>query len=80
MSSEFLIYENRIGSKLYLTELDDENNPLSGIGFQSSSDGTVPLAAGSCPTRKDAMKVIAYLREAIGDGSEDYQIEERAAQ
>ncbi|WP_373203945.1 hypothetical protein [Citrobacter amalonaticus] len=80
MSSEYLIYENRISGKLYLTELDDENNPLSGIGFQSGSDGTVPLAAGSCPTREDAMKVISYLREVIGDGSEDYQIEERAAQ
>lgn len=80
MSSEFLIYQNHIGSKLYLTELDDENNPLSGIGFQSSSDGTVPLAAGSCPTKEDAMKVIVYLREAIGDSDEDYHIEERVAQ
>lgn len=52
MSSEYLIYENRIGGKFYLTEFEDENNPLSGLGFQSSSDGTVPLAAGSCPTRK----------------------------
>ncbi|EDQ3843959.1 hypothetical protein CM24_004622 [Salmonella enterica subsp. enterica] len=80
MSTEYLIYEKRDDSKLYLTELDDENNPLSGIGFQSSSDGTVPSAAGSCPTKEEALKVIAYLREAVGDGSEDYQIEERAAQ
>lgn len=80
MSMEYLIYENRSDSKLYLTELDDENNPLSGIGFQSSSDGTVPSAAGSCPTEADALKVIAYLREAIGDGSEVYHIEEREAQ
>lgn len=80
MSTEFLIYENRDGCRLYLTELDDENNPLGGIGFQSSSDGMVPTAAGSCQTKEDAMKVVAYLREAIGDGTEDYQIEERAAQ
>jgi hypothetical protein len=80
MSNEYLIYEKRDDSKFYLTELDDENNPLSGIGFQSGSDGTVPSAAGSCPTKEDALKVIAYLREAVGDGSEDYQIEERAAQ
>ncbi|EDW6579234.1 hypothetical protein J5L93_000287 [Salmonella enterica subsp. enterica serovar Mishmarhaemek] len=80
MSTEYLIYEKRDDSKLYLTELDDENNPLSGIGFQSSSDGTVPSAAGSCPTKEDALKVIAYLLEAVGDGSEDYQIEERAVQ
>ncbi len=68
MSTEYLIYEKRDDSKLYLTELDDENNPLSGIGFQSSSDGTVPSAAGSCPTKEEALKVIAYLREAVGDG------------
>lgn len=80
MSTEYLIYEKRDDSKLYLTELDDENNPLSGIGFQSSSDGTVPSEAGSCPTKEDALKVISYLREAVGDGSEDYQIEERPAQ
>lgn len=80
MSKEFLIYKNRDGSKLYLTELDDENNPLSGIGFQSCSDGTAPAAAGSCSTKEDALKVIAYLRDAIGYGTEDYQIEERSAQ
>lgn len=80
MSREFLIYRQECGSKMYLTDLPDDDNPLGGIWFQGGNDGSIPNAAGSCPTEEDANKVIAYLREAIGNGDEIYGIEERAAQ
>ncbi|MFY9993598.1 MAG: hypothetical protein WAK61_01220 [Leclercia sp.] len=78
MSTEFLIYREEDGSKMYLTSLPDDDHPLGGIGFQGSHDGGIPSAAGSCPTEEDAKKVIAYLLEENEGGDEVYGIEERS--
>ncbi|WP_213732668.1 hypothetical protein [Citrobacter europaeus] len=77
MSTEYLIYQIELGKKMYLTDLPEDENPLGGIGFQGSDDGTIPVAAVTCPTEEDAKKVIAYLREAIGTSYNHFGFEER---
>lgn len=77
MSTEYLIYQIEFGKKMYLTDLPEDDNPLGGIGFQGSDDGTIPSSAGTCPTEEDAKKVIAYLREAIGTSYNHFGFEER---
>ncbi|MNX77693.1 hypothetical protein D3C86_1092440 [compost metagenome] len=54
---------------MYLVDLPDEDNWLSGVGFQSDK-----RAAGTCPTVQDAEKVIAWLKEEPNDKRE-YLIE-----
>lgn len=76
MATEYLIYQVSCGKKMYLTDLGDDS-PIGGIGFQSSGDGVVPDSAGTCPTHEDAVKVVAYLREAIGTYRDHFGIEER---
>lgn len=77
MNSEYVIYQISDGKKMYLTDLGDDS-PLGGISFQSCDNGEIPESAGSCPTRDDAKKVVAYLREAIGTYRDYFGIEERA--
>ncbi|MBY0738157.1 hypothetical protein K5S02_07460 [Klebsiella sp. M581] len=76
METEYLIYQVSDGKKMYLTDLGDDS-PMGGIGFQSCADGLVPDGAGTCPTREDAVKVISYLRAAIGTYRDHFGIEER---
>lgn len=59
----YVIFYRKDGGKMYLTDLPDDDNPFSGIGFQGGGDNEVPISAGSCPTIEDAEKVIAYLNE-----------------
>ncbi|EAM8407027.1 hypothetical protein AB241_03760 [Salmonella enterica] len=79
MSNEYVIFRIERGNKMYLTDLPEDDNPLGGIGFQSSHYGTVPSGAGTCPTEDDARKVIAYLRQAIGTNYDHFGFEERPA-
>lgn len=51
--------------KMYLVDLPNEDNWLSGIGFQSDK-----RAAGTRPTVEDAEKVIAWLKEEPNDKRE----------
>lgn len=51
--------------KMYLVDLPDPNNWLSGVGFQSDK-----RVAGTCPTIEDAHKVIAWLKEDLADKRE----------
>lgn len=76
METEYVIYQISDGKKMYLTDIGDDS-PLGGIGFQSCTDGEIPDAAGTCPTREDATKVVAYLRQAIGTYRDHFGIEER---
>jgi hypothetical protein len=64
---EYTIYfiSNHQGKKMYLVNLPDEDNWLSGVGFQSDK-----TAAGTCPTLEDAHKVIAWLNEDPSDRTE----------
>lgn len=59
---EYCIYYNSQSfgetKKMFLVNLPDEDNWLSGIGYQSDKS-----AAGTCPTVEDAEKVIAWLKE-----------------
>lgn len=73
---EYVIYEQTDTGRIYLTSLPNENNPLSGFGFQSVSDGTIPRAAGTCPTKEDAERVIEYLVQARTSGHREYGLEE----
>lgn len=52
-------------TKMYLTNLQDENNWLSGTGFRSDK-----RVAGTCPTLEDASKVIEWLKEDAADKRE----------
>lgn len=51
--------------KMYLVDLPDEDNWLSGIGYQSDK-----RSAGTCPTVEDANKLIAWLKEDPADKRE----------
>ena len=74
--SEYVIYEQTDTGRLYLTGLPNENNPLSGFGFQSMNDGTIPSAAGVCPNKEAAERVIEYLVKARMCGKREYGFEE----
>lgn len=74
--SEYVIYEQTETGRLYLTGLPNENNPFSGFGFQSVSDGSIPSAAGTCPSKEAAQRVIEYLVEARTCGNKEYGFEE----
>lgn len=74
--SEYVIYEQTDTGRLYLTSLPNENNPLSGFGFQSVGDGSIPSAAGTCPTKEAAERVIEYLVQARMCGNREYGLEE----
>ena len=50
-------------SRWYLTSLPNEENPLSGIGYQGDRNG-VPEAAGTAPTEEDAKNLCEYLLTA----------------
>lgn len=54
--------DNSTGEKMYLVNLPDPDNWLSGIGFRSDES-----VAGTCPTLEDADKVIAWLKEDPSD-------------
>lgn len=61
----FLIQSFGETKKMFLVDLPDEDNWLSGIGFQSDK-----RAAGTCPTIEDAEKVIAWLKDDPNDKRE----------
>lgn len=73
--SEYLIYEQKMSGRMYLTDIPNDDDPIGGIGFRGSNDGSIPNAAGTCPTIEDAEKVIAYLHDAISGPRADYRFE-----
>jgi len=56
------------GKKMYLVDLPNDENWLSGIGFQSDKK-----AAGTCLARQDAEKLIIWLEDEISGRA--YEIE-----
>ncbi|WP_242176563.1 hypothetical protein [Pseudomonas sp. MONT-RG-20F-20-E-7-02] len=78
MSGEYYVYklDNKDSSKkLYCTGIPGDENPLGGVGYQSMSDGTIPNAAATAPSERDALKVVAYLEIAFYGPSEKHYIE-----
>ncbi|MBA6091611.1 hypothetical protein H4C81_22460 [Pseudomonas monteilii] len=72
----FVIYkmERRDGTdyRWYLTDIPRDDNPLGGIGYRGSNDGSVPDTAGTAPTEEDAKKICEYLRTASHGQPEDH--------
>ncbi len=66
-------------TRLYLTDIPGDDNPLGGIGYQGIPGG-VPAAAGTTPTEEDAKKVCEYLRTAFYGPSEEHFYEKAPAE
>lgn len=78
MNSEFYVYkldDEDPNKKWYCTGIPGDDNPLGGIGYQATTDGSIPYAAATAPTEEDALKVVAYLETAFYGEPEKHYIE-----